>query len=536
MKALTMLFLILLVALPMVVLARPTEFEHARVINYFENRDPLDFEVKESNDYYPYLDDIQSQPELPSSYAPEWGTDRLVSDQWNMGGSVISFDYDNSNYLYVMGLSNNSDRDTLKLFKSVDQGYTWSLIWQYGTASDWQIKDFEMRVNHTGSDPMIYFFMIDTFNTQRSLWIGKITQPAMTHTWTKFSPDTFVGFENPVRLSMDITDGATPSIWCTYEKTIGTTDYGWYSIYSTDGGTNWNVINHALTRGARDPYVSFGTDYVYVVTVYTASGDNNALRMYSAPGDNSGSYFWVSDNILADRSYPCVASTREVFSGNSVNVLYQEGTSTNSRIRESFSTDGGQNWTLAQLWPMTGDVQSVKPYVRSGWRGGTSDEFCGVATIVASFDSLVVAYNTTGSSWGSRTVPNDHDATGEVTPQGTVISTGRAVVYREWGSSNVWFESFDNTAVEESPSQALPVWNICSLNGRITVNFSITSPQQVTLRIYDVTGRTVFSRDMGMISDGTHSTEISSQGLSGGRYFVSLITGESQYSKSAILF
>lgn len=533
MKAVAMVIMTLLIALPMVLLARPADFQHAKIVNYSDDRDPLDFEIKESNEYYPYLPDVQNQPELPSNYAPEWGTDRLVSDEWTMNNSVISFDYDYSGYLYVMGLSNTYTNDTLKLFKSTDQGLTWQMVWQFGTAPEWQIKDFEMKVNHTGSDPYVYFFLTDSFDNERTLWFGKITQPAMTTAWTMFDPDTSTSLRNPLRLSMDNTDDATPRIWCTYEREAGS-DCEWYSLYSTDGGSTWANILHASGRGASDPYVTFGTDYIYVVAVYTAIDDSNALRMYRRPFSGTANFFWVSNRQLVDRAYPCVASTQEVYPDNRVDILYQEGAGTDRRIRESYSPNGTQTIYLSELWPMTGDYTSIRPYVGAGWES-INFEFCGVATKPGTFDSLIVGYHV-GGTWMNRIVPNDYRATGEITPQATILLNGRAVVYRQYGSNNVWFESFENTAVEEEPAQILPIWNVSTLNGGIAVNFSLTSPQIVSLKIYDIAGRNIYTENMGIVSEGSHSMEISTQGISSGRYFVSLAAGDKNFSKSVILF
>ncbi len=536
MKIISLVVISLLLALPLIGESHPfPNFQHARINSYVEDLDPLDLLPSQSNHVNPYLPDLQSGNESPKSYAPEWGDDILVSNDWTMSNSVISFDYDADGYLYVMGISKNGDYDTLKLYKSTDQGMNWSQVWLYGVSNEFEFWDIEMRVNHTGSNPDIYFFFVDSSPNanQRELWFGVIDQPSMVPSWTFFDPDTYSNFEYPLELSMDITDDATPSIWCTYSRET-TSNYGWATLYSDDGGATWNYLGHSSTRGGRDPYISIGEDYVYIICIYTQDSDSNAIRAYRCDLTGSGNHFWVSGEYLAERAYPCIASTRETFPNNDVIVLYLEGSGSSRRIRESVSSDGGQNFTIGQLWSITGDVFWTRPYLRSGWDGIAADEFCGVATRLGSFDSLVAAYNT-GSGWTSRTVVNNHNSSGEVTPQATVITTGRAVIYRQWGSGNVWFDSYA-TGVEEISTGTFQSLNISSLNNQIRVNFTLFSPQQVKINIFDVAGRNVFSRNLGSMSEGSHSYNLSTDNLSSGRYFVNFSAEDRQLSKTVILF
>ena len=536
MKISIMVLFSLLLTVSLIANSHLTDFRYAKINSITEELDPLSFESSSSNEVYPYLPDINLNNESPSTYAPEWATDRLVSDQWNMSQSVISFDYDADGYLYLMGLSKNSDHDTLFLYKSTDQGMNWNQVWMYGISTPWEIWDVEMRVNHVGSNPDIYFAFIDSnYSTaKRHIYFGQLDQPGMSVDWTLFDPDTNDLFTNPMELSLDISNGASPSIWCTYShETV--TNSGWSTVYSNDGGSSWDVMNHTTSRGGRDPYISIGEDYAYIICIYTASNDSNGIRMYRRPLTTTGSFFWVSSQNLATRSYPCVASTRETSPNNRVVVLYQEGTGSTRRIRESISSDGGQNFTVGQLWSPAGDVEVMRPYVRSGWDGGVNDEMCGVATKVGSFDSLICAYNTSGS-WGSRTIVNDHDATGEVTPQGTVIITGRAIIYRQWGSSSVWFDAYANTAVEEIVGGVMQNWSVSTLNNQISINFALTSPQQVSIKLYDLTGRNVLSQNLGILNEGNHSCNLSADQLTSGRYFVNFYAGDQQLSKTVVLF
>lgn len=529
------LVLILMMATAVNAYSSIREYQSARIVSIIEDQDPLELLPNTSNEVYPYLPDLKSRPEIPSVYNGEWGTDRLISNECCMENSIISLDYDNDGFLYVVLISKNSQYDTLKIYKSTDQGVTWNRIVQFTPLVPYKIFDVEMRVNHTGSDPHIYFFMIDSFSVtnKRSLWFCTIDQPSMTSNWKEF-PDTVTIFENPLELSMDITDEAIPDIWCSYSR-VTASNYGWASIRSSDAGVTWSVNSHSTNRGGRDPYISFGTDYVYEVCVYTNTSDSNAIRCCITYIGGGGDYIWVSDQNLQGRTRPCVASTRIAYRANRVEVLYEEIAVSGEIIKESFSNDAGLTWTLSQLWPMTGDVKSVRPYVRSGWQTGVCSEFCAVAAIPGAFDSLVVAYNVDGN-WTSRITVNDYRVTGEVTSQATVTLGGRAVEYRQYGSDNVWFDSNDNVAVEETPAEVLLDWNITGQNNFVRVSFTLEAPQNVTLKMYDALGRNVLTEDFGTVSEGSHSYVLNTGEMTIGRYFVSVRAGDKNFSKSVVLF
>lgn len=59
-------------------------------------------------------------------------------------------------------------------------------------------------------------------------------------------------------------------------------------------------------------------------------------------------------------------------------------------------------------------------------------------------------------------------------------------------------------------------------NNTTTINYSITKPGDVSLRITDITGREVFSQDYGKINQGEHTIQLNATMLRPGIYFYSV--------------
>ena len=55
-----------------------------------------------------------------------------------------------------------------------------------------------------------------------------------------------------------------------------------------------------------------------------------------------------------------------------------------------------------------------------------------------------------------------------------------------------------------------------------TVVFNIQTEAQTTLNIIDITGRTISSRNLGQLSEGSYQETIDCSGLANGIYFINI--------------
>ncbi|MGC9367614.1 MAG: T9SS type A sorting domain-containing protein [bacterium] len=512
-----------------------TETRSANVVSYDLTEDVLEYLPGSSNhDQTQQPTDIETRTD-PSYYAPCWANDLLVSSQWNLAArSKIAIDYDTDGYIYVAALtaSPGDDDDSIIIMKSTDNGNSWGQLFVLNNVNSLQFIDFDMKVDRNNTDPLIYMVLSDTniTNVQQEMWFFIINQTTSTITPVLFDPDTSTNFVSPTNVAMDITDDATPQIWITYNRITATT--GWSSVYSTDGGSTWNYQSHSASNGGGGCDVCVGPDdYVYIVNIYTES--SNRVRMNERQFTIYGSYYDVSPTAAEDRYYPSVASEMgAAYGSNVVHVLYQTGSGTTGRIKNSYTTDGGTNWTIDEFWSPIGDVQATRPYVRCGWE---TDQFISIATRT-DWDSLATAWSV-DESWGAVTYVNDHRPTGEITSQGIVrTSTGRQLIYREWGSDNLWYDRFDMAnSVEEITQGSGQVMNITNNGSQVDIRFSLNQPQPVSINLVDVSGRTVRNLLNQNLSSGDHNLSYDLSGLNGS-YIVNFQAGNLNSSEKIFIF
>ncbi|KQC12443.1 MAG: hypothetical protein APR63_11010 [Desulfuromonas sp. SDB] len=514
----------------------------ANIVSYNLEGDPLDYLPGNAVSENSASNIQQLQAELgtvttPSHYAPCWADDRLVSNDWNLTTrSKLAFDYDSDDNLYAAAISTWSNQDTIKIFKSTDRGYTWNEIWWLSVQNQSvEFWDIAMRVVHSGSDPDIYLALIDSNYTDGQLELRVFCYNQTTHNFGQyfFDPDTYVGFENPIELAMDITNDAIPQIWVTYNRLTSTS--GWSSVYSTNGGVDWSYQGHSGVQGGGGCDVCMGPDdYVYLVNIYTES--SNRVRMYRTQFSSSGDYFNVSPTTAEERSYPSVASTtHSAYGYNVVHVLYQRGTGSASRIRNSYSSDGGDNWTIDEMWSPTGDAYTVRPFIRNGWDG---DEFVGLATNLAT-DSLVVGttYWMNNTVWQNVYYPASHRPTGEITPQGfRMFSRGTQIIYRQFGSDYLWYDRGNMAnSVEEITPGSSQIMNITQNGHQVDIQFSLDQSQPVNINLFDVSGRNVRNLCNQTFLPGEHSLSYDLMGLNGS-YIVHFQAGSQTNSEKIFIF
>lgn len=513
------------------------EMRYANIVSKNEECDVVDFLPASQSQVDPVLstEDIETSS-APSRYAPLWGNDLLVSDQVNLEArSKIAFDYGNDGYIYAAAIhATSTPTDSIVIWKSSDMGHTWIQVYALTNyAYSLLMQDFSFRVERNATvDPYIYITMTDSNYTenQREMWFFRLDQTTLTLIPILFDPDTSVYFVSPTNIAMDITDDATPQIWITYNRITSTS--GWSSVFSTDGGMSWATQNHNSTNGGGGCDVCVGPDdYIYIVAIYP--GTNNALRMNRRQFSAYGSYFYVSPQTSEERYFPCAASHMDAsYGSNVVHVMYQTGSGSSARIKNSYSTDGGTNWTLDDFWSPIGDVQAVRPFVRCGWN---CDEFISIAART-DLDSLATAWST-DQTWGSAAYVNDHQMTGEITARGFVVdTTGRQLIYREFGSDNLWYDRFDMTlGVEEINQGTCQVMKISTNGENVDIAFSLETDRNVRIDLFDVTGRNVRNMCDQTFSAGNHSLSYNLAGLSGS-YIVSFRSGDKSSSEKIFLF
>jgi alkaline phosphatase D len=69
---------------------------------------------------------------------------------------------------------------------------------------------------------------------------------------------------------------------------------------------------------------------------------------------------------------------------------------------------------------------------------------------------------------------------------------------------------------------------------RLVLQFNLFKSEDVLVELYDYTGKTVYSRNLGKVRDGLNYFEINELNLSAGSYFLSMKVADRQYNKMLV--
>ncbi|MBN1151349.1 hypothetical protein JXA84_09040, partial [candidate division WOR-3 bacterium] len=334
-----------------------TIFSEAVTIHTGEGIDPEEGMLPETTPY-----PVQNQEDLtmrtePSRYAPLWGPDLLVTDQCVIPYRYnIALDYDANGYIYAgIQSCHSSGTDTLFVYRTTDNGYTWNMIYSMNPGTGGQLLDFDMKLEPFVSDnPNIYLIWADSVPASGyRLFFGAV-QPGYGERWLQFSdPD----YDSVFQVAMDVEPDSNPFIVISLIRLYHTPgETSWLTASSADTGVTWDMYGpHTSSLGPKEVTAACNdSDVFYVGTIYNQS--SNRFRMW---GNQSG-FVNVSSANDTVRSTPQLASQKyHTYPSNYVYGLYTQGT--NPRVYYNYSSDGGNTWQTPGIWSMSGDVYSNNP-------------------------------------------------------------------------------------------------------------------------------------------------------------------------------
>ncbi len=454
----------------------------------------------------------ESRNEDSGTYMPLWGTDVLVRSGYS-GIADLAMDVDDSGKIYVaVFLDHSSLNDTIEVWRSSDGGMSWEHLYSlYEPASDGGMEEMDMVVGN-GPNPYIYTFIIydnEGPDNDAGIWLNKRRADGSGNVWLRLTSDTTDDHLTAYVNSSEV-------IMIGYRKD-GT---GIYTMFSMDSASTWDTS-----------YVSFGTrnwpsvqvtDDGYGLISYTVGDSIIRVGMYS---DNFTNFTYRDIHPTCDNlRHTSVAGDA---SGNFIVVWSNYHSSSDVwDVHYAYSTDHGDTWSTGPFPPMNfsfGDRDAIFPSINQSIGG-----FRFVTTLIGStYDTVYYAYSSTVDGWASsNTTVNDYDATTVVGAEvnRTAYAGGGIVVYRQFGSGNVWIDGFSYTASDETR----PVDNVS-----IRVEGSM-------LRIINRTGNPadvkVFSSSGKLITRTTISTQGTIRMPHSGIYHLEINDGTSRATRTVIIY
>ncbi len=467
-----------------------------------------------------------------------WNDDILVMSHGVPTGGKLSTDVDITNGdIYVSLLVPHSGYDdTVYTYKSTDGGMTWNSIWTYGGNSvAGEIIDQKIIV---GEGYFFNFVMFDGSgsNSSNGLFVHAEKTDFSNSYWVPIIP----GGDSLANFSVD-RNIETPAF---YFIAYSTNNGHIRRINSSDTCNTWGNAGYVSNNGSKPSVAAGGDGYVYIASQDTTNYKITVLRYTNNQVSPSIKVTNVdsSDNGIYN---PTVAAERTAPGDSQVAWLLYSRTnsSSNKSIRTTYTTDGGNTWATPGIWGPVNQTHDtwnmIYPYARVSYDSYLLRAVATIRENSTNYDSLVYAYSTPANpdTWDGRIILNEHRITGEF---GAVVShsddcLGGYIVYREYGSSNIWFDAFNWNGIRDKKGIVNSITMKVTPNpvrGKATLYYSLTNQGLVKISLYDMTGVLVRNVYNGSQSAGNHSVNIKSTTFKPGVYFIRLETDNGVNTKS----
>ncbi|MBN1619615.1 exo-alpha-sialidase, partial [candidate division WOR-3 bacterium] len=508
--------------------------------------DPYGGETRQKPINRDYLNDE------PSSYAPFWGDDvRIDPRDGFRGGNIVSL---SNGHLYAISVQYVNPNYTRLTSRSTDGGMTWSVCNEYVTTN----AILYPRLN-VADDTLIMSYVMRSTSNQYIAWI-RVDVPGAT--LTNFSSGSPSGSyqDNPISYFYVTNDGPNYNAKYIYaawveENTTGTdtTRLRFARSNNIDAAT-WDIQDTLIFTAGNGVYFKEtniengdGINLVYCATLHPfnwpTSYDEYIRGYTSTDGGSSWSsviYITPNDNHL-DEDQPSIAGSHN--NSNWVCLVRQQDTiSSYGHIYNAYSTDNGSNWTLA------------------GWVSIYDDLFLPVVYVDYNSTAFMAAYRmddtseeyvrykqgsiTSPNSWNTSVIIND-DRTNLSASYGPSVcydytTDGVCVAWTNYNSAiySVWFDKLSWTSgIEEEPVQGdfgPETFAVSAAGGNFRITYSVASAGNVSIDVFDITGRNVANVFEGTREPGTYTLEFTPE-FAQGSYFFTISTPQGVKTTRAFL-
>jgi len=465
---------------------------------------------------------------------PMWGTDVLVMAHGVPSFGNLSTDHDELNGdMYVSLLvPKTGENDSAYTWRSQDGGLTWQYFSVVvGNTTTGGIRDHELIVGGDAGGAWIYDIVLyDGSGSYGGIWCRRIRNDLSGGAWNQImvAGDTVSNIsagrnvENPQHLFL---------CWQTTTLSIDMES-------SADIGTTWG--NHRnVSSGSRNPVVCAGGDAYVYIAYQIGDTTNIQVGRYTNNLISPSMVFVTLDNTAEGDFFPAIAAQRTAPGTSQIAMclfrhMHSNG---NADFHYGYTSNGGVAWTSA-TWPVTNQGHSPfdfrYPFAKVSYGSAL---FRAGGTLYGGYDSLVYAYaqGSDPTTYFDRGVLNDYDATGEYGGKVdySLDCLGGYVVYRAFGSANVWCDAYNFTGVEESNSEISRLITITPnpTRGQVAICYTTRNDGNVRITIYDATGRLLKNLANDTRKAGTYTAQLNVN-LPNGVYFVRMDTPDGSIAKT----
>lgn len=450
-----------------------------------------------------------------------------------------------------------STRDSIKLYKSTNDGTIWTNFQTVIIAAPLQFHSFDMFITDSANAFRIGISCavntIGSENDGQLFWISMTTEGTGFRAASIYATPAGSGYANPSITSDGFLYSAGLTYWYTaYQRVNSGTGAGNQLLcsFSTDWGWTWRIdtVRNTFNDFSIDiEYNSYPTaDSIYVIMtndVTPANPNLRLMRVWLGILGNSPAWTQFNINASAQPELECELAVNRQNNGMAI-VFREDFGAANGNARYNYWVPGLSSW-----WGNTADI-SANPNNESRPRIDCQERQGAYRVSFVSQDVLydTVIYTSTTditSGFAGRTIVNQ-------TNDGSTIISPDVAGFRSGGgfgggvtfagfSSSVWYDGSNITPTGINPNNGIVEQYTLSqnypnpFNPVTNIKFSLPVKGFASLVVYDALGREVATLINSELNAGSYTVDFNASSLSSGVYFYKLTANNFSDVKKMLL-
>jgi hypothetical protein len=479
---------------------------------------------------------------LPAMLAgqADWGTDRLLLSGTLAQYGIAADRTPGPDTVFAGAIRRTPDGEIINLFRSVDRGGSWSLIWQAAQTSA-RLSNLALKTVAGVENWVCLFWIANDGQSNGDVWGVRVPYDGST---AEYLHPTVAGAPDTIRW-LCATRSSAPActlylFWQDERGLAGVQrDPAIRMSGSTDFGLSWSEALEVLT-GAETPAADCGAPGYLYLAARRIGRQDIMLAQTTDGGQNWIFSLITTDSTAGNDMFPSVAASHDSAPGAWAWVSYDSNRSTGWSVRCAYTSDGGTSWILNRVIA-SGTGNQFWSHLNCAGYGSRTVR---VAYLGSNTGNYRVYYRGGNSpnptNWASAITISDRTATNTMAPvvtnYGLAADSGDKgiIFYAEPGPDNLWYDAdqFAGVAEGDTLPQGAPTrrrGTAGSLSGAIRqnelqVSFSLNEPGHVMLRLYDAGGRLKNSIVAGWRPAGSYTLRGPVPALAAGAYILLLET------------
>lgn len=464
-----------------------------------------------------------------------WSTDVLVRG----GISTMGIDWDEdevTGYLYALLDSNGIDGDHAEIYRSTDNGQTWSMWYRNALINDSSVVSPRIRVVRDAGDTswVCVFGIWCEYDENDELWMRAFRADSPSVHF-EYNVDNYVDYYD-----VEADKGDSAYIYVTYTKNNEIR----FSRNNLSGPWQDNIVLFSDPGSDPSPQVatnSRGDIGVCFVDTSLSPGGRDEIRLFRSK-DKGGVWLPVQQVISnsgyhgiseLDMAYSQDASTQAAWITNTWTV------SGDRRVGFCYSTDTAATWAYGDILDGPSSAEQYQSNIRVNRSIG---ELAVLYTADLGYRRDVAYAHSSDSDPDSIDVAvavND-DSLSEFANAPAVVGwtgTNPAVMYVDYGENNVYFDTLTYVAGIDEEENVLSVeldYNI--LPSKVAIaRYSVLQTGLVNINLINVNGQVVRRILSSVKTPGTYEINLDYEGLAPGIYILNLETASGIACRKTIL-